>query len=368
MSGDGLTLFLAGDVMLGRGIDQVQEASVDPSLHERHVRDARDYVALAEDANGPIPAPVGPEWVWGDALEAIERSGASARIVNLETAVTTSDAWWRGKGIHYRMHPGNVRILERAGIDVCVLANNHILDWGREGLVETLRTLDEATVGRCGAGGTRAEATAPAIVRNDGPRVVVYALALPDAGVPADWAATGERAGVSWLPAADASEAHRLADLVAAERREGDVVVVSAHWGGNWGYDVPDEHRDLARRWIDAGAADVVFGHSSHHPKGVEVYRGAPVVYGAGDFINDYEGIRGHASFRPDLAVAWFATFPAGGGVRLDLEVFERRRFRLERASADDVAWLGDTLDRESRRWGAAVERSDERRLTVRSA
>src|SRR5262245_5205286 len=92
-------LFLAGDVMTGRGVDQVMAQSVDPVLYERWVQDAREYVALAEVANGPISKPVDGVYLWGDALVELERAGVDARIVNLETAVTTSPDAWPGKGI-----------------------------------------------------------------------------------------------------------------------------------------------------------------------------------------------------------------------------------------------------------------------------
>lgn len=122
-----MTLFLAGDVMTGRGIDQILPHSVDPVLHEPYVTDAREYVRLAEEVSGPIPAEVPPEYVWGDALPELDRVGPDLRIVNLETAVTTSDEWWRGKVVHYRMHPGNVDALRAAKLDACVLGNNHVL-------------------------------------------------------------------------------------------------------------------------------------------------------------------------------------------------------------------------------------------------
>lgn len=84
------------------------------------MKDARRYVELAERENGAIPAPVSLEYPWGDALDVLggSESGTDARIVNLETAVTTSEDAWPGKGIHYRPHPANVGCLVAAGVDV----------------------------------------------------------------------------------------------------------------------------------------------------------------------------------------------------------------------------------------------------------
>ncbi|MDZ7801071.1 MAG: CapA family protein [Trueperaceae bacterium] len=93
-----------------------------------------------------VDTPLSYQQVWGDVLHELQRVRPDARIVNLETAVTTSDDWDRQKGIHYRMHPGNVALLRAAGIDVAVLGNNHVLDWGAGGLRETLTVLRDAGV------------------------------------------------------------------------------------------------------------------------------------------------------------------------------------------------------------------------------
>lgn len=129
---DTLTLFLSGDVMTGRGIDQVLPVSVDPEIHEMYTKNARRYVDLARRKSGDIPDEVSLTYIWGDALQVLEVADPDVRIINLETAVTTSDDYWKGKRIHYRMHPANVPLFTEAGIDICVLANNHVLDWGYE--------------------------------------------------------------------------------------------------------------------------------------------------------------------------------------------------------------------------------------------
>ena len=126
-----IDLFLCGDVMTGRGVDQILPHPSSPELYEPYVRDARQYVALAEEVNGHIARPVGFEYVWGDARDELRRRSPHARIVNLETSVTRSSVAWPDKGINYRMDARNVPCLTAAQIDVCVLANNHVLDWGR---------------------------------------------------------------------------------------------------------------------------------------------------------------------------------------------------------------------------------------------
>ncbi|MBP2328707.1 poly-gamma-glutamate capsule biosynthesis protein CapA/YwtB (metallophosphatase superfamily) [Kibdelosporangium banguiense] len=129
-----VTVFLCGDVMTGRGVDQILPRPGDPRLWERFVRDARDYVGLAEAADGPIPRPVDVTWPWGDALRVIEEIAPDVRILNLETSITRRGEPARGKQIHYRMAPENVSCLTVARPDVCALANNHVLDFGHSGL------------------------------------------------------------------------------------------------------------------------------------------------------------------------------------------------------------------------------------------
>ncbi|HKI64366.1 MAG TPA: CapA family protein [Burkholderiales bacterium] len=360
-----VTLFLAGDVMTGRGIDQILPRPGDPRLFEPYLRSALEYVALAERASGAFARPVGFDYIWGDALAELERVNPDARIVNLETAVTASDEAWPHKGIHYRMHPGNVPCLGAAALDCCVLANNHVLDWGRAGLTETLATLHAAGLRTAGAGRDAAEAQAPAVIEcRQGGRVLVFGLASETSGVPRDWAAAARRPGVSLLEDLSARSAEAVARRIAAHRREGDIVVASIHWGGNWGYDVAPEQRVFARALIDAGVVDVVHGHSSHHAKGIEMHRGRPILYGCGDLITDYEGIEGYEAFRPELSLMYFPTLDADSGRLLEfaLTPMRLRRMRLERAAHDDAAWLRIALGR----LGTRLEARGDGRLVLR--
>lgn len=334
---------LTGDVMTGRGIDQILRHPSAPVLYESYIHDARDYVRLAEAVNGPITAPVSADYVWGNALAGIARIAPDLRIVNLETAVTTSAHAWPGKGINYRMHPANVDCLTAAHIDCCVLANNHVLDWGREGLEETLRVVRQAGLHTAGAGADGDEAWAPAMLPlAGGARMLVFACGTSSSGIPAGWSAAPKRSGVALLPDLSDATARLLADDVTRRRAPGDLVLVSIHWGGNWGLDVPEAHRDFAHRLIDLGAADVVHGHSSHHPLPIEVYRSKLILYGCGDLINDYEGIGAHGSLRSDVGCLYFATLALAGGrlQQLDIVPLQLKRFRLTEADQSARRWL----------------------------
>ncbi len=345
--------------MTGRGIDQILPESNSPQLFEPYVKDARMYVALAEKQNGPLPKSVDHRYIWGEALEILDQTRPAARIVNLETSITRSDDFWPRKGIHYRMHPENVEVLKVAGIDCCVLSNNHTADLGFRGLLETLQTLRRAGIKPAGAGETATEAASPAILEvAPGIRLLVFGYAMDSAGVPASWAAGASSPGVNFLPDLSPEAAAATIESIRRQSRPEDLVIFSVHWGSNWGYEVPEEQIDFARRLIDSGAVDIVHGHSSHHVRPLEVYQGKLIVYGAGDFLNDYEGIEGYESYRDDLALMYFPTLDATTGqlVRLRMVPLQIFRFSLRRASAADAAWLSDVLTRESRPFDTRVK------------
>jgi poly-gamma-glutamate capsule biosynthesis protein CapA/YwtB (metallophosphatase superfamily) len=363
-----VTLFLCGDVMLGRGVDQILPCPSAPDIHEPYVRDARVYVELAEAANGAIPRPVDPAYIWGDALEQLARVAPDARVVNLETSVTRSDDWWKGKGINYRMHPANVACLTTARIDVCALANNHVLDYGYAGLEETLQTLTAAGVKTAGAGRDLAEAQQPAIVDLPGDRrVITFSFGTESSGIPTAWASSRERAGVDFLGDLSDATAGEVVDRVGRVKRPGTVVVASIHWGTNWGYAVPPAHVGFAHRLI-GGGVDVVHGHSSHHPRPIEVYRGKLVLYGCGDLIDDYEGISGYEEFRDDLALMYFPTVEPSAGQLVELRMTPMRiaKMRLKQASPAEAEWLRDRLDRICDDFGTRVELAGDGSLVLR--
>jgi poly-gamma-glutamate synthesis protein (capsule biosynthesis protein) len=352
-------LFLCGDVMTGRGIDQVMRRPCDPRLYERFVKSAQEYVAIAEQTSGPIPRQVAPSYVWGDALAEFDRLRPDARILNLETAVTTANEPWPGKGIHYRMHPANAAFLSAANIDCCSLANNHVLDWGHGGLEETLVTLHAAGIRTAGAGADAATASAPAVIAlPGGGRILVFAYGSPGSGVPPEWAARGAHAGVNVLDEYQPAAVEQVVHDVRDARRAGDLVIVSIHWGGNWGYEVTREQRRFAHRIIEAANVDVIHGHSSHHPRPIEVHAGKLVLYGCGDFLNDYEGIGGHEDYRPELGFMYLPEIDSASGrlQRLVLVPTGIRRFRVNHASVRDAGWLQETMTRIGRSFGTRLE------------
>jgi poly-gamma-glutamate synthesis protein (capsule biosynthesis protein) len=349
---DKLKLFLCGDVMTGRGIDQILPQPSSPEIYESYLTSAEQYIEIAEQVSGPIPHPVDYDYVWGDALAILQAAVPNMRIVNLETAITTSDENWQHKHINYRMHPGNLPVLSVAEIDCCVLANNHVLDWGYTGLEETLSSLHQAGIKTAGAGLDYRRAVLPAVINaKENHRVIVFSMGSTTSGIGRAWTAGERQPGVWLLDDFSMASVEIIGNRVETVKRHGDIVIASIHWGGNWGYRISEETRQFAHALVDHASVDLVHGHSSHHPRGIEVYKNKLILYGCGDFINDYEGIPGHDKYRDDLRLMYLPELdPANGDlIAMNMPVLQTHRFRLRNASGADARWLAGELDRESR-------------------
>ncbi|WKE66405.1 CapA family protein [Gallaecimonas kandeliae] len=335
-----LRLFLAGDLMLGRGIDQILPHPCPPGLFEPWVKDARDYLRLMERRQGPLALPVSPAYPWGFTLKLLSRLKPQLRLANLETAVTARGSPWPGKDIHYRLNTANLAVLQAARPSALTLANNHVLDWGLLGLEDSLAALKKAGIPALGAGEDLAQAQAPAIFPLEQGRLLCFGCALADSGVPQDWAATDSRPGVWRLPSLDTASLAEVTGAIGAWRRPGDRVLLSIHWGGNWGYGIEPAQRNFAHGLVEAGV-DLVHGHSSHHPKAMELYQGRLILYGCGDLINDYEGITTGLPYRDDLGLLYFPELAADGRLSALLAVPTRlRRFQLQPASKAESQFL----------------------------
>jgi poly-gamma-glutamate capsule biosynthesis protein CapA/YwtB (metallophosphatase superfamily) len=248
-----LKLLFVGDVMLGRLVNQMLR--VKP-----------------------------PTYPWGDTLPLFRE--ADVRLCNLECVISDRGTPWSAtpKVFHFRSDAKNVAVLNAAQIDAVSLANNHALDFSYEGLFDMLRHLEQAGIRFAGAGATSKEASAPIIWEVQGRKLGFIAFTDNEPG----WAASEEQPGVWYVPMrVRGRQAQYLFEVVQQTKAEVAYLIVSAHWGSNWGYTPPSEHRLFARALIDRGA-DIIFGHSSHVVRGIEVYQNRPIIYGAGDFIDDY--------------------------------------------------------------------------------
>lgn len=224
-----------------------------------------------------------PGFPWGDTLPVL--GSADWRGCNLECVISDHrPSVLPEKVFHFRSDARNVAVLTAAKIDAVSLANNHTLDFGEEAMVDMLARLDQAGVAHSGAGRTRAEAMRLAISRVGGLQIGMLACTDNEPG----WAATPASAGVFYVPIAGSTDrAAPLLESVQRARSRVDLLIVSLHWGPNWGSIPPPAHVRLAKHLVDVGA-DVVFGHSGHVVRAVEVYQGKPIIYCAGNFVDDY--------------------------------------------------------------------------------
>lgn len=352
--------------MTGRGIDQILPYPSIPTLHEGWIHDARDYVRLAEKKCGPLPRAVSFDYIWGDALAQLELAHLDFRFINLETSITTSDRWL-AKGINYRMHPYNIPCLQAAGIHGCTLANNHILDWGQAGLLETLEALKLAGIKTTGAGRNAAESASPIVLQKGNSRLLFFSVGTLDSGIAENWRATPTRPGVNFIPDLSNQSIDQVRKMIDEYRKPGDVVILSIHWGANWSFSIPEDQRHFARTLLAEGIADLIHGHSSHHIKAIEVFQGKLILYGCGDLLTDYEGIGGYQEFRADLSLLYFVSLRIPDGKLLQLEMVPMRteRFRLALANTDEAQWLAGVLNREGQRFQTSISFNERRNLTL---
>jgi len=251
-----------------------------------------------------------PRYPWGNVLPVFR--SADVRICNLECVIADSGSPWTPKVFNFRSDRKNIRVLQAAGIDAVSLANNHSLDYGYDALLEMLPLLDHAGIKRAGAGRSLEEAMQPGVLTAGGMRIGLISFTDNEPR----WEADAACPGVFYAPVdlAD-SRAMRLLQLVSEARAQTNLVVVAAHWGPNWGYQPQPHHIPFAHALVEAGA-DIIFGHSCHVFQGIELYRGAAIMYGCGDFVDDY---RVHEVERNDQSFIFVVEVQDRQIVRLEL-------------------------------------------------
>src|SRR5437763_9898954 len=265
------------------------------------------------------------------------------------------------------MHPQNIGCLASAKISAGALANNHVLDWGYDGLSETLKTLDAAGIAHAGAGNDAEDATQPAAWDTAGNgRLLLFSFGSRTSGIPEDWKATSISPGINLLDDLSEATAARVADQMRWYQRTGDLIIASIHWGSNWGYEISRDQITFAHRLIEEGIA-IVHGHSSHHVKAIEIFKERLILYGCGDFLTDYEGISGYEMFRGDLALMYLVQLDSGSGelIAARLVPMRMRRFKLERVSAADAKWLCNLLNQLGAQFATQTRLEDDVSLTL---
>lgn len=293
----------------------------------------------------------GHKFVWGDVLP-LFREETDLRIINLETSVTTHDKKWPNKAFNYRMHPENLKCLKEAKIDYCSLANNHTLDFGYEGMRETIESLKKNNIEFAGAGENSEKALQPALVESNGVILAIYSFS----DHPVAWRSTSTTPGINFL---DFSEEKilNLQNHIKKFREENsvDLVVLSLHWGSNYSWKPPKEFQIFAYLMIDNGV-DIIHGHSSHHVQGIQIYKGKPIIYGCGDFIDDYAI---DEDYRNDLGFAYVLNYNKNSKKFEDLELVPTQidTFSVTRnLSTRNHEWLFKTFSKLSGDFGTTVK------------
>jgi poly-gamma-glutamate capsule biosynthesis protein CapA/YwtB (metallophosphatase superfamily) len=290
-----ITVALAGDTMLGRGV-------------------------AATLARTPPKALVAPE-----VLAALEQ--ADLVVVNLECCISERGQRWDapGKPFFFRAPPSAVELLVLLGVNCVTLANNHALDYGADALLDTLGHLATAGIAAVGAGADLEQARHPALLTAGGLRVAVVGVT----DHPADFAAGPDRPGVAF-----ADLARQVPGWLLQTVRDADVdaVLVTPHWGPNMTASPVRHVRRAATALVDAGAT-LVAGHSAHVPHGVA----GRVLYDLGDFLDDY---RVDPRLRNDLGLLFLVTLDAHGPARLEALPLKLEFCHTRLAEGPDAAWM----------------------------
>ena len=350
------TINFLGDVMLGRLIDQLFP------VHVHEPSEAR--IASSFAASHTHLERYGPSSPWGNTLALFEE--ADLNIINLETSVTALSRKWPNKVFNYRMHPQNLEALLPAKISYATLANNHTLDFSEQGLRDTITALKEVGVDFAGAGMSQESAESPATLslpsslkqEDESEAHLLQIWAAADH--PADWSNVPGFSFLDYTP----QTRSRLKKLVQETSRLNSsgsplLRIFSVHWGPNYSWEPSEQIQSLAHFLVDECGIDIVHGHSSHHVQGVEVYRGKLIIYGCGDFIDDYALT---PEYRNDLSAVWRVNLTEEGQcLKLhSLEIFPTRiktfqAHRLHRNEAD-FGWLIEKLKKLCAELGTHVE------------
>lgn len=299
-----VTIGLAGDVMIGRLVNE-----------------QLDYVQ--------------PHYIWGDLLPVLKSNDLN--LINLEAALTkcTKEV---PKVFNFKADPHKVQALLDASIDIVNLANNHVLDYSEEGLLETLTTLDNARIYHVGAGKNLAEARKPVILTKNGIRIGFLGCTDNEP----TWKATKKDPGTNFL---EVGELEAIQKDVAAIRDKVDVIILSIHWGPNMRERPNRSFIDFAHHLIDSGV-DILHGHSAHIFQGVEVYHGKLILYDTGDFVDDYYV---DPVLRNDRSFLFMVEVGVKGVVGLRLIPVLIGNFQVNKAHGEDAEWAIQRMQRLSK-------------------
>lgn len=343
-----ISLAFTGDVMLGRLVDKL--------FPEHNVDEDDEHIAIWKSIHRTKHLEyknLGHKFVWGDTIDLLKK--VNGVFMNLETSITTHAVKYP-KTFNYRVHPSNVKALVEAGVDAVSLANNHVLDYMQEGLQETIHTLERAGIAHAGAGRNVMEAREPAVINIRNARIAMFSYS----DHPREFRASETTGGINWVDLEHADKAYSdIKANIEAHRHaiNWDILVFSVHWGYNYSWQVPERFQRLAHKLIDEAGVHIIHGHSAHHIQGIEVYKGCPIIYGCGDFVDDYAV---DAEYRNDYGLLYVAHFSLGDKRchRLELIPVYISDFQVNCATKDSKPWqwIHSTVKTLSREFGTEVK------------
>jgi poly-gamma-glutamate capsule biosynthesis protein CapA/YwtB (metallophosphatase superfamily) len=342
---------MAGDVMLGRLIDQLFPIHNIVEEERLHAMSFLKYNKAAAKSLSQLQH----KYVWGNTLPLIR--SADVKIINLETSVTTCEEKWPNKAFNYRMHPVNLQALKEVDIDYCSLANNHTLDFGYKGLFDTMTSLTAQNISWSGVGNNLDEAMKPAYFERKNISFCCYSFA----DHPIAWAATKDKPGINIVDVecVTQSKMEQIAKRIQDDKtaKEADIRIASIHWGSNYEWSPPKRFQQFARDLIDMGI-DIIHGHSAHHIQGIEFYKGKPIMYGLGDFVDDYaiDDI-----YRNDLGFAYFLNIKNKKVDSIELHPTKISYFSVNKLTPehDDYKWLKNKMTPLCASFGTVVTDED---------
>jgi poly-gamma-glutamate capsule biosynthesis protein CapA/YwtB (metallophosphatase superfamily) len=319
-------LGLAGDVMIGRGVDQ----------------------AIAQK---------GYDYPWGDVLPLLRSTDMN--LANLETALTYSNTPVP-KTFNFKASPDKVQTLNRARITAVSLANNHVLDFEEGGLLETLRTLKAAGIHYAGAGTNETEAARPALITRNGFSLGLLSFTDNEPG----WKAGPYTSGTNYINVEDSRDRQRVLNAVELLRPAVDLVVVSLHWGPNMREEPPAHFITFAHQLVEGGA-DIIHGHSAHLFQGIEIYRHKLILYDTGDFVDDYMV---HPAVRNDLSFLFLVELVGNHLERLRLVPVRIANNCVNKATGPDARWAFRLLQERSALFGTVISEHGEVPMALENA
>ncbi|MCB1488994.1 MAG: CapA family protein [Bauldia sp.] len=293
-----------------------------------------------------------PTEMWGDLRPRM--LATDAVIANLETPITTHTVKWdKWKAFYFRSDPMIVESLKAGNIQCLSLANNHMVDHGSQGLLDTLRHLDAAGIARAGAGANLDEAMEPTLFQ--AAQMTIGFISITN--TVRAFRATADRPGTNfWKISTDQATVDRLAGQVSGLRSAGaDLVVLSIHWGPNYRWWPPRHYQAFARKAVDLGV-DIVHGHSAHMLQAVEFRGRGLILYDTGDFVEDMIVAPG---FRSDHSCLFLVEAGPGIVPRLRMVPARLTLAKVNKAKGRDADTIRQYMIRRCRNFAVDLREED---------